>query len=79
MHALCLFLISSQLHTMVADESCLRLMEHYSGYVEGLSEVFSTPGLMSAEAQYQKKVEALLNDENCYKVVMVTMIIFLSH
>ena len=45
---------------MVADESCLRLMEHYSGYVEGLSEVFSTPGLMSAEAQYQKKVEALL-------------------
>ena len=54
-------------------------MELYSGYVEGLSEVFSTPGLMSAEAQYQKKVEALLNDENCYKVVMVTIIIILSH
>ena len=51
---------------MVADESCLRLMEHYSGYVEGLSEVFSTPGLISAETQYQKKMEALLNDENCY-------------
>ena len=53
-------------YTMVADESCLRLMEHYSGYVEDLSEVSSTPGLISAEAQYQKKVEALLNDENCY-------------
>ena len=60
---------------MVADESCLRLMEYYTGYVEGLSEVFSTPGLISTEAQYQKKVEVLLNDENCYKVVMVIILL----
>lgn len=60
-----------QLHTLVADESCLKLMEYYTSYVEGLSEVMSTPGLMAAETQYQKKVETFLNDENCYKITMV--------
>ncbi len=56
---------------MVADEICLKLMEHYTSYVEGLSDVLSTPALMAAETQYQKKVEGLLNDENSYKVIVV--------
>ena len=56
---------------MVADESCLKLMECYTSYVEGLTDTMSPSALFTAETHYQKKVEALLNDENCYKVVMV--------
>ena len=56
---------------MVAEESCLQLMEHYTSFIEGLSDITTFQVLNTLEIQYQKKIESLLNDENCYKIVMV--------
>ena len=73
----CAACVNLQLHTIVTDETCVQVTEMYqqeqaAGATGGSS---ATRGLRAAaEAAYQKKVEALLTDENCYKVVIVSTV-----
>ena len=59
----------SQLHAMVADDSCSSVLEQHTCFVEGLSS--DGPEYVAMETNYQKKMETTLADENCFKVVMV--------
>ena len=47
-------------------------MDCYSNFVEMLSATqVRTETRVAVETAYQKKVEALLNDENCFKIIFV--------
>lgn len=64
-----------QLHTIVTDETCIQVTEQYqqeqaTGATGGSSA--TQPLRAPAEGAYQKKAEAILSDENCYKVVIVS-------
>ena len=69
-------LLSWQLHTIVTDETCVQVTEMYqqeqpNGATGGSSATQALRAL--TEAAYQKKTEALLTDENCYKIIIVSL------
>ena len=58
---------------MVTDESCFQVLECYLNFVEQLSSFhIKTESRVTLETAYQRKVEGLLNDENCFKIVFVS-------
>ena len=73
---LCLTLslsINMQLHTLVSDEACYKVMEHYTGFVEQLAgSHLRAESRVGMEASYQKAVESLLGDDNCFKIILVS-------
>ena len=69
-------LLFTQLHTIVTDETCGQVTELYQQEqgnlaTGGSSATQHTRAL--SEAAYQKRSESLLSDENCYKVVIVSV------
>ena len=65
--------INVQLHTLVSDEACYKVMEHYAGFVEQLAgSHLRAESRVGMEASYQKAVESLLGDENCFKLIFVS-------
>ena len=63
-----------QLHTLVSDEACYKVMEHYAWFVEQLtSSHLRAESRVGMEASYQKAVESLLGDDNCFKVMFVSV------
>ncbi len=58
---------------MVTDEHCFQIMECYSNFVEQLSASHTrAESRVAMESTYQRKVEGLLTDENCFKIVFVS-------
>ena len=65
--------VNQQLHTLVADESCYKVMEHYASFVEQLSSShLRAEARVGMETSYQKTVESLLGDDNCFKIMFVS-------
>ncbi|XP_046857434.1 paired amphipathic helix protein Sin3b-like isoform X2 [Xenia sp. Carnegie-2017] len=65
--------IVRQLQTIVVDDTCVQVMDLYQQEQsrEGAGGNSATQGLRKEEEiSYQKKAEALLNDENCYKFIV---------
>ena len=49
------------------------MMEHYAGFVEQLTAThLRAESRVGAEATYQKAVESLLGEENCFKIIFVS-------
>ena len=71
------FFLFPQLHTIVTDESCGQVSELYQqeqgNLATGGSSATQHTRILS-EAAYQKRSESLLTDENCYKVVIVSLV-----
>ena len=61
---------------MIAEENCLQIIDEYGKFVEELEDNMSTSSLAALEMNYQKKMEEILADENCFKI---TMVCFLVH
>ena len=57
---------------MVGDDTCLRILEQYTNFVENITD--NGPSLSMAETAYQKKIEGLVGDDNCYKITMVSIL-----
>lgn len=57
---------------MIAEDICLQVLDEYTKFVEDLSDI-SPSVLVTMETVYQKKMEGLLTDENCFKIVMVSI------
>lgn len=65
-----------QLHTIVTDDSCNQVTELYQQEQGNLATGGSSATQHTravSEAAYQKRSESLLSDENCYKVVIVSV------
>lgn len=65
-----------QLHNIVGEDTCVRVMELYQQEQtrEGAGGNSATQALrQEEEISYQKKAEMLLNDENCYKFIVVRL------
>jgi len=63
-----------QLQTLVSEDVCFQVMDCYTNYVEMLSSSqVRAETRVAVEMAYQKKVEAMLNDENCYKIIFVSI------
>lgn len=63
--------IVRQLQQIISDDTCRRCTTFYTQYVKELAAYspLSPWDLAVFESQYQKKVEQLLCDENCYKII----------
>lgn len=62
-----------QLHTLVSDEACYKVIEHYTGFVEQLAvSHLRAESRVGMETSYQKAVESLLGDDNCFKIMFVS-------
>ena len=49
------------------------MMEHYAGFVEQLTGAhLRVESRVGVEATYQKAVESLLGEDNCFKIVFVS-------
>ena len=49
------------------------MMEHYAGFVEQLATThLRAESRVGAEATYQKAVESLLGEDNCFKIIFVS-------
>ena len=75
------FYLFLQLHTIVTDESCGQVTELYQQEQGNLATGGSSATQHTravSEAAYQKRSESLLSDENCYKVVIVSLAGFFS-
>lgn len=49
------------------------MMEHYAGFVEQLTAAhLRAESRVGAEATYQKAVESLLGEDNCFKIIFVS-------
>jgi hypothetical protein len=49
------------------------MMEHYAGLVEQLTAAhLRAEYRVRAEATYQKAVESLLGEDNCFKIIFVS-------
>ena len=67
-------LSTAQLQTLVSDDVCFQVMDCYSNFVEMLSATqVRAETRVAVETAYQKKVDALLNEENCFKIVFVSL------
>ncbi|XP_019864517.1 PREDICTED: paired amphipathic helix protein Sin3a [Amphimedon queenslandica] len=62
--------IARQLHVMIAEENCLQIIDEYGKFVEELEDSVTTSSLAASEMIYQKKMEEILADENCFKIIM---------
>ena len=65
-----------KLQTIVTDESCGQVTELYQQEQGNLATGGSSATQHTravSEAAYQKRYESLLSDENCYKVVIVSL------
>ena len=57
----------------MAEENCYRVMEHFAGYVEQLTgSHLRAESRVGLEAAYQKAIESLLGDDNCFKIMFVS-------
>lgn len=56
---------------MFAEEGCLFILEEHAKFVEEMKTGISSTALAALEMNYQKKIEELLTDENCFKISMV--------
>lgn len=59
---------------MIAEENCLQIIDEYGKFVEELEDSATTSSLAASEMIYQKKMEEILADENCFKITMVCYI-----
>lgn len=57
---------------MIAEDICLQVLDEHTKFVEDLSDI-SPSVLVTMETVYQKKMEGLLTDENCFKIVIVSI------
>jgi paired amphipathic helix protein Sin3a len=62
--------IVRQLHAIIADDVCLQVFEEHAKFVGELCDGMSPSSFVMVEGSYQKKMEGLLGDENCFKIVM---------
>lgn len=56
---------------MIAEENCLQVLDEHGKFAEELGDGISTASLAAQELMYQKKMEEILADENCFKITMV--------
>ena len=57
----------------MSDENCYKMMEHYAGFVEQLTAAhLRAESRVGTEAAYQKSVETLLGEDNCFKIIFVS-------
>lgn len=57
----------------MSEEGCFQVMDCYTNFVEMLSSSqVRSETRVAVEMAYQKKVEALLNEENCFKIMFVS-------
>ena len=69
--SLSLSLSLPQLHSMLSDEGS-QVMEQFSVFVEQLSPVhISADQRLPLEMTYQRKIEGMLANENCFKLKFV--------
>ena len=69
--SLSLSLSLPQLHSMLSDEGS-QVMEQFSVFVEQLSPVhISADQRLPLEMAYQRKIEGMLANENCFKLKFV--------
>ncbi len=58
----------------MSEDGCFQVMDCYTNFVEMLSSAqVRSETRVAVEMAYQKKVEGLLNDENCYKIIFVSV------
>ena len=53
----------------MSDEICIQVREMFLEESANLAQASNRP---AAEAAYQKRAEQLMNEENCYKIVIVS-------
>ena len=69
------YLLFVQVQTLVTDDNCFQVLDCYSNFIEGLSPAhLRAESRVAMEMGYQGKVEALLNGENCFKIIFVSRI-----
>ena len=56
---------------MIAEENCLMVLEEYAKFVAELSDSVYPTSFNTVETSYQKKMEGILSEENCFKIIMV--------
>jgi paired amphipathic helix protein Sin3a len=56
-----------QLQSVMSEETCVQV---YDLYLEELVNLSQASNRAAAEAAYQKRAEQMLNEENCYKIVI---------
>ncbi|XP_064388294.1 paired amphipathic helix protein Sin3a-like isoform X2 [Halichondria panicea] len=62
--------IVRQLHAIISEESCYKMMELYTSFVENIPPSFVRgESRLGAESAYQRKAESLMGDDNCCRVV----------
>ncbi len=65
----------TQLHAIISEESCYKMMELYTGFVESIPPSFVRgESRLGAESAYQRKAESLMGDDNCCRVVFVSAV-----
>jgi paired amphipathic helix protein Sin3a len=62
--------IMRQVVPIALDESCSVLTSLYLDYVRDSSKMSDPQAMSALEAAYQKKVESVVNEDNCYRVVL---------
>ena len=62
---------------MVVDSNCYQVMVHYSTFVEQLNPIQTKAETRAGtEMTYQRKVEAFLGEDNCYRISIVSVMHF---
>ena len=59
-----------QVVPIALEDSCAALTGLYLDHVTEVGTAPDAPSVVTLETAYQKKVESMLTDDNCYKVVL---------
>lgn len=76
-------MLFKQLQYLVQEETCVTLRHYYLDEQKTSATGCKVVNMQSTNTQnleiiYQKKVESLLQDQNCFKIIMVSDIIVLN-
>ena len=66
-----------QLQQLVTDVTCIQLMELFSSHQQLVTSLISSQQLSAAETSYQRKAEQLMTDENCFRLMLVKLLLLL--